>query len=687
MQIKFCRKLIILASFLFVLGLAKTQVSADDSSSSGSTLVNQDTLNAIDDASKQADKAVDEVTSDAEKKSGDTSTTDTSFKASDAQNINKLNDSLFSWQPYSEKIGVTDLANNTGMGLAKFFWYLNTLIYEINDELLSALSNDGNLSKAFTQAQNAVSDKVKSIFDQGKLLFGGLAIIVLAITGFMHFASGRTSSAVRMVVNFVGILLVATLWYGNGNELFNQINQASDAGQAQVLKVIGNSNDNVKPGDTLRVGYFERSIERPYFLMNYGKATADAVIKAGGNPYQFISTNTSRDDSKVQANVARTVKQFPTLKKDNSFNKAGMSLVAIVVSIVNAIPYDAVALFNIFVMVIELALYLLSPFVLVSALFPQFARNGYKIVGATIMWSIAKIGAGFLIVLVGALQTFTDSFIPAINFGSYAVNAFLFFFLVFIVYKYRGKLFEFVGVSYSRIEGQMPQAMRLSNLREKGQSIKQSSVGQKISQMGPMQRMSQTRAVRNEMKTQQAEEKRQQNLARVREQLLGKEQAKTQKLSDKNKKPLTVDEFKKPMDSKKSDDPKQAKIEKDGVHLPKSNFEAKQPNSRVNNPKSKDNGSDSQQEVAKKREAIKRQLYGDPVTQSEPKTLHKVPDNHNNFEQSKTPTVIQDNAKTVNRDKIARELLSERDKQNVQKQQLRDEKFSQLKNKLGKDNS
>ncbi|WP_188357368.1 CD3337/EF1877 family mobilome membrane protein [Leuconostoc falkenbergense] len=690
MQIKFCRKLMILASFLFVLGFAQTQVSADDSSSSSSTLVNQDTLNAIDDASKQADKAVDEVTRDAEKKSGDTSTTDTSFKASDAQNINKLNDSLFSWQPYSEKIGVTDLANNTGMGLAKFFWYLNTLIYQINDELLSALSNDGNLSEAFTQAQNAVSGKVKSIFDQGKLLFGGLAIIVLAITGFMHFASGRTSSAVRMVVNFVGILLVATLWYGNGNELFNQINEASDAGQAQVLKVIGNSNDNVKPGDTLRVGYFERSIERPYFLMNYGKAIADGVIKKGQNPYQFISTNEKRDDDKVQTQVTKLKQVFPTLGKNNSFNKAGMSLVAIVVSVVNAIPYGAVALFNIFVMVIELALYLLSPFVLVMALFPQFARNGYKIVGATIMWGIAKIGAGFLIVLVGALQAFTDSFIPAINFGSYAVNAFLFFFLVFIVYKYRGKLFEFVGVSYSRIEGQMPQAMRLSNLREKGQSIKQSSVGQKISQMGPMQRMSQRRDVRDEMKNKQADEKRQQNLSRVRDQLLGKEQAKTQKLSDKNKKPLTVDEFKKPMDSKKSDDTKQSAVEKDGVHLPKSNFEAKQPNSRVNNPKSKDNGSDSQQEVAKKGEAIKRQLYGDQVTQSQPKTLNKVPNNHNNFEQSKTPKrqeIANDQKKTVNRDKIARELLAERDKQKEQKQKLRDEKGSQLKNKFGKDNS
>jgi len=680
----------ILASFFFVLGMSQGNVSADDTGNNSGVVITDDMQKALDDASKQAAQGVAEVNQDAGKLAGENDQTDTSFKASDAQNIDKLNASLFSWQPYSEKIGVTDLSNNTGMGLAKFFWYLNTLIYQINDELLSALSNDGNLSKAFTQAQNAVSGKVKSIFDEGKLLFGGLAIIVLAIMAFMHFASGRTSSAVRMVVNFVGILLVATLWYGNGNELFNQINEASDAGQAQVLKVIGNSNDNVKPGDTLRVGYFERSIERPYFLMNYGKATADQVTQTGNNPYQFISTNTSRDDDKLQSTITQLKNKIPALNKNNSFNKAGMSLVAIVVSIVNAIPYDAVALFNIFVMVIELALYLLSPFVLVMALFPQFARNGYKIVGATIMWGIAKIGAGFLIVLVGALQTFTDSFIPATDFGSYAVNAFLFFFLVFIVYKYRGKLFEFVGVSYSRIEGQMPQAMRLSNLREKGQSIKQSSVGQKISQMGPMQRMSQTRAVRNEMKTQQADEKRQQNLARVRDQLLGKEQAKTQKLSDKAKKPLTVDEFKKPMDSKKADDPNRSKPEKDGVHLPKSNFEAKQPNSRVNNLKSKDNRSDSQQEVDKKREAIKRQLYGDQATQSQAKALNKVPDNQHSFEQSKTPKrqeIANDKKKTVNRDKIARELLAERDKQKEQKQQLRDEKVSQLKNKFGKDNS
>ena len=59
-------------------------------------------------------------------------------------------------------------------------------------------------------------------------------------------------------------------------------------------------------------------------------------------------------------------------------------------------------------------------------------------------------------------------------------------------------------------------------------------------------------------------------------------------------------------------------------------------------------------------------------------------------EQSKTPKrqeIANDQKKTVNRDKIARELLAERDKQKEQKQKLRDEKGSQLKNKFGKDNS
>lgn len=67
MLIKFCRKLIILASFLFVLGSAQTQVSADDSKNSSSSLIFDDTTKALDDATKQAEKAVEEVTNDAEK--------------------------------------------------------------------------------------------------------------------------------------------------------------------------------------------------------------------------------------------------------------------------------------------------------------------------------------------------------------------------------------------------------------------------------------------------------------------------------------------------------------------------------------------------------------------------------------------------------------------------------------------
>ena len=91
------------------------------------------------------------------------------------------------------------------------------------------------------------------------------------------------------------------------------------------------------------------------------------------------------------------------------------------------------------------------------------------------------------------------------------------------------------------------------------------------------------------------------------------------------------------------------------------------------NLKSKDNRSDSQQEVDKKREAIKRQLYGDQATQSQAKALNKVPDNQHSFEQSKTPKrreIANGQKETVNRDKIARDLLAERDKQKEQARKI-----------------
>ncbi|MGR8809895.1 CD3337/EF1877 family mobilome membrane protein [Leuconostoc citreum] len=684
------KKLIILASFLLVSTVGTVQaVSADDhNAATASSVVDDKTLQDVDqqlkDTENDINKKTDQIT-------GESNEQDNSFKPSDAQNIKTLKASLFSWQPYSEKIGVTDVGNNAGMGLAKFFWFINTLVYQINDELLSALSDDGHLTKAFTQAQNSVSGQVQKIFNQGKLLFGGLAVIGLAIMGLIYFMKGRVSQAVGLVGNLLGILLLSTIWYGGGNQLFNQVNEASSAGQAQMLKVVGNDHDEVKPGDALRVGYFERSIERPYFLMNYGKASADEVTKKGDNPYQFISTNPKRDENTLQSKVSKLKGKYPTLGKNNSFNKAGMSLVAILVSIVNAIPYDAVALFNIFVMVVELALYLLSPFVLVMALFPQFARNGYKIVGTTILWAVAKIGSAFLIILVSALQRFTDSFIAVTDFGSYAVNAFLFFFLVYIVYKFRGKLFDFVGVSYARLEGNMPKGMSLSNLREKGQRIKQSSVGQKLSQMGPMQRMSQQREVRSEMKTQQAEQKRQQNMARVREQLLGKAQAKTQKLSDKSRAPLSVEAFKKGTETQTPGDTnKQSTREATDVTPPKNKFEMKQPTTGtgMRDPKTQAKQLSGQRVVEEKREAIKRQLYGDKQDRSY-QTKNKS-GKDTSFERSEAPTrqdVIKNHAQAVDREQIARELLTERNKQKAQKKQDRDEKVTQLKNKFRQDQS
>lgn len=313
-----------------------------------------------------------------------------------------------------------------------------------------------------------------------------------------------------------------------------------------MLKVIGDQNQSGQAGDALRVGYFERSIERPYYLMNYGKSSASEVQKdLKVDPYEFISTNSGRDEDKLNETIkSRANSKVDKLRKNNAPDKAGMSFFAIIVSIFNAIPYDAVALFNVFVLVIELALYLLSPFVLVLALFPPFASNGYRIVGTTILWALAKVGSAFLIVLVGSLQLFTDSLVPVSGFGSYAFNALLFFGLVFAVYKFRSNLFRFMGVNYARIEGKIPNKMRPSQLKETATEIKNSRVGQKIGELPALQRRSMKRDIKQGLHDQKREERRQAIFESLSQDMLQKEKAKTDKMAKKKNIASTIDELK-----------------------------------------------------------------------------------------------------------------------------------------------
>lgn len=553
MLIKNGWKLFMTAFFLLLMGCGTVStVSADDGGSSQTYgVIDQETLDSIQKAADEAVKGADQVAQDinkqTDKATGQKSKgSDGTFTSADANNIDKLNKSLFSWRPYTEKIGVSDVGNNVAFGMAQFFWSLNKMVYQINDELLSALSDDGSLTNAFKKAQDNVSGVVKSIFDKGKLLFGSLALIILAIMAFVHFANGRVQNAIRLPLNFIGILAVATIWYGNGNELFNQVNEISSAGQAEMLKVIGDQNQSGQAGDALRVGYFERSIERPYYLMNYGKASAGEVQKdLKVDPYEFISTNSGRDEDKLNETIkSRANSKVDKLRKNNAPDKAGMSFFAIIVSIFNAIPYDAVALFNVFVLVIELALYLLSPFVLVLALFPPFASNGYRIVGTTILWALAKVGSAFLIVLVGSLQLFTDSLIPVSGFGSYAFNALLFFGLVFAVYKFRSNLFRFMGVNYARIEDKIPTKMRPSQLKETAKDIKNSRVGQKIGELPALQRRSMKQDVKQGLRNQKREERRKEIFESLSQDMLKKEKAKTDNLAKKKNIASTIDDLK-----------------------------------------------------------------------------------------------------------------------------------------------
>ncbi|MGR8831423.1 hypothetical protein [Leuconostoc citreum] len=123
---------------------------------------------------------------------------------------------------------------------------------------------------------------------------------------------------------------------------------------------------------------------------------------------------------------------------------------------------------------------------------------------------------------------------------------------------------------------------------------------------------------------------------------------------------------------------------------PKNKFEMKQPTTGtgMRDPKTPAKQFAGQRAADEKREAIKRQLYGDK--QDRPYQTKNKSGKDASFKRSEAPTrqdVIKHHAQAVDREQIARELLTERDKQKAQKKQDRDEKVTQLKNKFRQDQS
>ena len=454
MLIKFCRKLIILASFLFVLGFAQTQVSANDSSNSSSSLISDDTTKALDDASKQAEKAVEEVTNDAEKKSGDTSSASDYPEDVIKSNLEKrkmdwVNSHILqNYKLYHQDSSLTDVSSGAAHIVTDLFTAINlNIVYPLFDKALSTMFDLTNITNGINDVLDSVGQYSQKAWQSDALK--GLLYLAFGVGLVWTFAKSiKSGGGLKSILMILIIAVIGSAWVSGGSTVLKTINTLTSNAQTAVFVATSDIDDSgyTSTGDdfqrTLRYAYFTKAVERTFLLGNYGVATMDDAEKDNdkiGNPYRLIGGNVTDD---VLAEFAKKKNNYIKKNGGQEWYQVAIAFMSPVMSVAYGIPLLMVGLANLLVQLGAILLYYLAPFTIMISLIPKFANSALKTAMGALGLLFAKVGLLFGIMFISWVGNVTDKVIPPTDSASSMLNSIVYIVLMILLWKNKSWLVQ-----------------------------------------------------------------------------------------------------------------------------------------------------------------------------------------------------------------------------------------------------
>ncbi|KMY77202.1 CD3337/EF1877 family mobilome membrane protein [Leuconostoc mesenteroides] len=454
MLIKFCRKLIILASFLFVLGFAQTQVSANDSSNSSSSLISDDTTKALDDASKQAEKAFEEVTNDAEKKSGDTSSASDYPEDVIKSNLEKrkmdwVNSHILqNYKLYHQDSSLTDVSSGAAHIVTDLFTAINlNIVYPLFDKALSTMFDLTNITNGINDVLDSVGQYSQKAWQSDALK--GLLYLASGVGLVWTFAKSiKSGGGLKSILMILIIAVIGSAWVSGGSTVLKTINTLTSNAQTAVFVATSDIDDSgyTSTGDdfqrTLRYAYFTKAVERTFLLGNYGVATMDDAEKDNdkiGNPYRLIGGNVTDD---VLAEFAKKKNNYIKKNGGQEWYQVAIAFMSPVMSVAYGIPLLMVGLANLLVQLGAILLYYLAPFTIMISLIPKFANSALKTAMGALGLLFAKVGLLFGIMFISWVGNVTDKVIPPTDSASSMLNSIVYIVLMILLWKNKSWLVQ-----------------------------------------------------------------------------------------------------------------------------------------------------------------------------------------------------------------------------------------------------
>ncbi|CAK1230491.1 CD3337/EF1877 family mobilome membrane protein [Fructobacillus cardui] len=441
---------------------ASPTVHADPQSDAQAEVQKQ--IDGIDKSTEAGQQAVDEITKDHKTDTGNKDGSQVDVGGIDrsvgrdpdqisaemikqklaVNDMNWVNQNILqNYQMYYVMGSPTDFSNNMAHMLADFFQNINTnIVYSMTDTGLSHLYDLSGISSSMNQVLGQVATFNRNMWSNRA--FQGLACLALAV--------GAVTAFVKMAKDYIrlGLVLlmvvIGTVWVSVGGTFLTTLNSYTTSVQAEVFQATANT-DQAEVQDTganfsnaVRHNYFTKTVERPFYLGNFGVTSADKVNNADGDPYLLLG---SKSQNKVKKNFSN--QQYIKAGSSNAWFQTTLAFMSPAVSVAYAVPYLAIGIGNMLLQLGAIAVYFIAPFVALLAFIPRYAHLLTKTMAMAVGLLLGKIGLLFGIVFVNWTGNLVDVIIPPVNSGAVFLNAFVFIFLMVVLWKKKSSLVNLIA--------------------------------------------------------------------------------------------------------------------------------------------------------------------------------------------------------------------------------------------------
>lgn len=344
---------------------------------------------------------------------------------------------------YYQSGSLTDLGLSSAHLVASLFMSLNIyIIYPLFDTALSKMFDLSNITQGINDIFSNVQQFTKQtwageVFKQLLYTAFGLGLV------WVFIQSVKSGTGLKAILSVLLVAIIGSAWISAGGTVLTKVNEFTSTAQTAMFTETSNINGQfTDSGDkfesAIRKAYFEKSVIRPYTLVNFGTTNLDASEKDGS--YRLIG---GKADSDV---IDALAKSNDYLSKDGGeeWYQASVGLMAPIMSLAYGVPLLMIGVFNLILQLGAILLYYLSPFTVLLSLLPRFSNSALKTGLSALGLLFAKIGLLFGIMFVSWVGTVTDTIVPVTNSASALLNSIVYIVLMVLLWKNKSFLVQTV---------------------------------------------------------------------------------------------------------------------------------------------------------------------------------------------------------------------------------------------------